>query len=200
MLSFTIFGFHSALPSMHHSTLCAELGISVNKYSKTAATNSSMWTSQHRGEGGTKLLKAPKKENKHLLETCTLFIAPMRLIKHFQPESRMTIPIKMHLWTLQRTQQDERKVKERKNWLWQLLLQRNTVQTTHTVLLLWYHSVLKYVPQLPEGFTTGNYTTHQGVAAKDHQEKTQEEFRTYDLVDVNGSLWYGVPIFTFWRE
>ena len=30
-----------------------------------------------------------------------------------------------------------------------------------------------------------------------------EEFLTYvtyDLVDVNGGLWYGVPIFTFWRD
>ena len=31
-------------------------------------------------------------------------------------------------------------------------------------------------------------------------KRTLEEFKTFDLVDVNGSLWYGVPIFTFWRD
>ena len=32
------------------------------------------------------------------------------------------------------------------------------------------------------------------------KKETGEEFKTYDLVDANGSLWYGVPIFTFWRD
>ena len=32
------------------------------------------------------------------------------------------------------------------------------------------------------------------------KKETGEEFQTYDLVDVNGGLWYGVPIFTFWRN
>ena len=32
------------------------------------------------------------------------------------------------------------------------------------------------------------------------KKDTGEEFKTFDLVDINGGLWYGVPIFTFWRE
>ena len=30
------------------------------------------------------------------------------------------------------------------------------------------------------------------------KKDTEEEL--FDLVDVNGGLWYGEPIFTFWRE
>ena len=32
------------------------------------------------------------------------------------------------------------------------------------------------------------------------KKETGEEFKTFDLVDVNGGLWYGVPIFTFWHD
>ena len=32
------------------------------------------------------------------------------------------------------------------------------------------------------------------------KKETSEEFWTYDLVDINGGLWYSVPIFTFWRD
>ena len=40
-----------------------------------------------------------------------------------------------------------------------------------------------------------------GVAANDSKEKRHsEEFKTYDLVEMDSGLWYGVPIFTFWRN
>ena len=32
------------------------------------------------------------------------------------------------------------------------------------------------------------------------EKETREEFKTFDLVDVKSGLWYGVPIFTFWRD
>ena len=57
-------------------------------------------------------------------------------------------------------------------------------------------------------FTTTTQRTSQGNNPP-HQEwlpwtakkkETREEFKTFDLVDINGGLWYGVPIFTFWRE
>ena len=32
------------------------------------------------------------------------------------------------------------------------------------------------------------------------KKETGEEFKTYDLADVNRGLWYRVPIFTFWRD
>ena len=32
------------------------------------------------------------------------------------------------------------------------------------------------------------------------KKDTGEEFKTFDLVDINRDLWYGVPIFTFWRN
>ena len=47
-----------------------------------------------------------------------------------------------------------------------------------------------YPKDLPQ-----NYTSYQGMATKE----LQEELKTFNLVDVNGGLWYGVPIFTFWR-
>ena len=67
--------------------------------------------------------------------------------------------------------------------------------------LLWHPSTLQPLPQSLEGSASGNYTSHQGVVTTDLKEKGhRDEFKAYDLVDVNGGLWYGVPIFTFWRE
>ena len=41
-----------------------------------------------------------------------------------------------------------------------------------------------------QGLTTRHNPTHQGVATVDHQKKdTGEEFKTFDLVDVNSGLW-----------
>ena len=28
----------------------------------------------------------------------------------------------------------------------------------------------------------------------------EEEFKMYDMVDINSGLWYRVPIFTFWQD
>ena len=73
-------------------------------------TNSTNRAGRHRcgGEGEkeeqeknkTKLPQAPKKESQHLPEIAhTLLITPMRLIKRFQPEGLLTIPLKMYLQT-----------------------------------------------------------------------------------------------------
>ena len=67
--------------------------------------------------------------------------------------------------------------------------------------LLWHPSTLQPLPQSLEGSASGNYTSHQGVVTTDLKEKGhRDEFKAYDLVDVNGGLWYGVPIFTFLRD
>ena len=58
---------------------------------------------------------------------------------------------------------------------------------------LWH----QYPKDLPQG-TTLLIKEWLPQAAK--KKETGEEFKTFNLVNVNGGLWYGVPIFTFWRE
>ena len=57
-----------------------------------------------------------------------------------------------------------------------------------------YHNYLK---NLPQGTTL---LIKEWLPQTCKKKETGEEFKTYDLVDVNGGFWYGVPIFTFWRE
>ena len=67
--------------------------------------------------------------------------------------------------------------------------------------LLQYLALQFSLPPVSKGPSPGHHPSHQGVVTMDSQEKeTGEEFKTYDLVDINGGLWYGVPIFTFWWE
>ena len=54
-----------------------------------------------------------------------------------------------------------------------------------------------YPKDLPQGTTL---LIKEWLPRTAKKKETGEEFRTYDLVDVNGGLWYGVPIFTFWRD
>ena len=99
-----------------------------------------------------------------------------------------------------RTLHNEAKAKERKEWLWQLLSQRSSVPATPTVLVAasFFSAPCATIPQGP---TTGYHPSHQGVAAVNSQKKeTGKVFQTFDLVNINGGLWYRVPIFTFWRE
>ena len=55
----------------------------------------------------------------------------------------------------------------------------------------------QYPKDLPQG-TTLLIKKWQPWTCK--KKETSEEFKTYNLVDVNGGLWYGVLIFTFWRD
>ena len=48
-----------------------------------------------------------------------------------------------------------RKVRERKEWLWQLLLQRSDVPATLSFLLLRHPSILQLVPPVPQGPSPG---------------------------------------------
>ena len=58
---------------------------------------------------------------------------------------------------------------------------------------LWHN----YPKDLPQGTTL---LIKEWLPRTAKKKDTGEEFKTYDLVNVNGGLWYGVPIFTFWRE
>ena len=55
----------------------------------------------------------------------------------------------------------------------------------------------QYPKDLPQGTTL---LIKEWLPRTAKKKETGEEFKTYDLVDVNGGLWYGVPIFTFWRD
>ena len=55
----------------------------------------------------------------------------------------------------------------------------------------------QYPKDLPQGTTL---LIKEWLPRTAKKKETGEEFRMYDLVDVNGGLWYGVPIFTFWRD
>ena len=94
-------------------------------------TNLSNWASWCREEWGTgEEKKTPWRTSKmktNIFWRCTLLIAPMNLMKHFQPEALSTIQIKMHLQTLQRTPHDKGENEGEKEFLWQLLLQRSGV-------------------------------------------------------------------------
>ena len=102
------------------------------------------------------------------------------------------IPMKMYLQTVNST-----KAKE-KNRLCQLLLQRNAIQLTLPPWLLRYPSFQQHAPQLPKDLPPGNHLLIKEWLPRTCKKETGEEFKTFDLVDVNGGPWYRVSIFTFW--
>ena len=55
----------------------------------------------------------------------------------------------------------------------------------------------QYPKDLPQGTTL---LIKEWLSHTAKKKDSREEFWTYDLVDVNGGLWYGVPIFTFWQD
>ena len=55
----------------------------------------------------------------------------------------------------------------------------------------------QYPKDLPQGTTL---LIKEWLPRTAKKKETSEEFRTYNLVDINGGLWYGVPIFTFWHD
>ena len=54
-----------------------------------------------------------------------------------------------------------------------------------------------YPKDLPQGTTL---LIKEWLLCTAKKKDTGEEFKTYNLVDVNRGLWYGVPIFIFWRD
>ena len=82
---------------------------------------------EEREEKENKVPEAPRKAEQHSQETAhTLLIAPMKLERHFHPESMMLTMMTMYSWTLHKLHEMRWKAKERKARLQQLLLQRNT--------------------------------------------------------------------------
>ena len=66
----------------------------------------------------------------------------LTLITLFRSELHLTLMKMMLLQTLQELCKAKEKLKERKKWLWQLLLQRNAMQLIHISQLLWYPPIL----------------------------------------------------------
>ena len=55
--------------------------------------------------------------------------------------------------------------------------------------------------QYPKDFLQGTtLLIKEWLPQTARKKETGEEFQINDLVDINSSLWYGVPIFTFWRD
>ena len=95
----------------------------------------------------------------------------------------------------------KKKVKMRKERLRQLLLQRNAVQAISTTTVVWYPVILQLKPPVPKDLPKGTtLLVKEWLLWTAKKKETGEEFKTYDLVDVNGGLWYGIPIFTFWHD
>ena len=111
------------------------------------------------------------------------------------------IPVKMYLQTIQELSMMKRKAAERKRRLQQLLLQRNSRQQTHIILVA-------VGPSFSAAFdtTTPRTSTRHNLLIKEwllqicKKKETEKNSKTYDLVDVNSGLWYRVPIFTFWHN
>ena len=54
-----------------------------------------------------------------------------------------------------------------------------------------------YPKDLPQGTTL---LIKEWLPRTCKKKDTREEFKTFDLVDVNGGLWYGIHIFAFWHD
>ena len=156
---------------------------------------------QENKEKENKAPEAPKKvDNPSQGTKCTLLITPMNLMPHFHPEPMMSMMM-MYLWSLQELCTMKQKVKERKECLQQLLLQRSGMPATPTVLVVaapffsapCTTSTLRTYHRVPPFSSRSGYRTPP-------EEGHWEEFKTYDLININGGLWYRVPIFTFWCE
>ena len=152
-------------------------------------------------EKENKVPGAPKKPERLSQEMeLTLLLTLMRL---FWPEPQLTSTMTtMHLQTIHKLCKAKQKVMMRKRLLWQLLLQRSGVQATTTVLVAAglsssVHSATATPKDLPQGTTL---LIKEWLPRTAKKKETGEEFKMFDLVDINGGLWYGVPIFTFWRD
>ena len=77
---------------------------------------------QNKENKENKVLEAPRKQEPSWETARTLLIAPMNLMPHFQPDPMTPTMMMMYLQTLHELCKMRRKAKERKEWLWQLLL------------------------------------------------------------------------------
>ena len=66
--------------------------------------------------------------------------------------------------------------------------------------LLWHPLFSSLCHNYPKDLQRHNPPHQEWLLHTYKKKETGKEFKTYDLVDVNGRLWYGVPIFTFWRD
>ena len=127
---------------------------------------------QENKEKENRALEAPRKVEPHSQETArTLLITLMNLMPHFHPDPMMLMMMMMYLQTLHELHKMRWKTRERKEWLWQLLLQRSSMQATLLSWLLRHPSFQFLVPQLPQGPSPGHNPPHQGVVTVDLQEK-----------------------------
>ena len=55
----------------------------------------------------------------------------------------------------------------------------------------------QYPKDLPQGTTL---LTKEWLPQTAKKKDLGEGFKTYDLVDVNGGLWYSILVFTFWHD
>ena len=63
--------------------------------------------------------------------------------------------------------------------------------------LLYASARHKFPKDLPQGTTL---LIKEWIPRVTQKKDTKETFKTFDLVDVNGGLWYGVAMFNYWRE
>ena len=66
--------------------------------------------------------------------------------------------------------------------------------------LLQHPFVLKSSPPVPQGLPQGITLTKEWLPHTCKKKETGEEFKTFNLVEINGGLWYRVLIFTFWHK
>ena len=124
------------------------------------------WT----GEGEPKPPQAPKKVEPHSQETArTLLITLMNLMPHFQPDPMMPPTMMMYLRTLRELCAVKRKAVERKERLWQLLLQRSGMPATPIVLVVaapffsvpFVTSIPRTFPRAPPSSSRSGYHEQQ---------------------------------------
>ena len=63
--------------------------------------------------------------------------------------------------------------------------------------LLFFSLQYNYPKDIPQGTTL---LIKEWLPRTAKKKETGGEFKMFNLVDVNGGLWYGVLIFTFWRD
>ena len=80
----------------------------------------------------TKAPVAPKKEHPSWETELTLLLTLTRLS---QPDLQLMLMMTVFLWTLLKLYTARQKVRERKRWLQQLLLQRSSVPATYIILV-----------------------------------------------------------------
>ena len=129
---------------------------------------------------------------------CTLLIVLTRL---FHPEQPLILQMMMLMQIIRELYMMKRKVVERKRRLQKLLLQRNGGPATHIVLVA---AAPSFSPacaiNTPRPSSGNDLLTKEWLPQTAKKKDLGEGFKTYDLVDVNGGLWYSILVFTFWHD